>query len=898
MSPDFPPGLNDAPPSGGAPDAATLRGSWRKRLIPRARRSDGSTFLFLPVSLFRLRSLWPWLVLGALTWLGWEQLGKVDVREVRTILRGTGTDIVLALFAATALNLIVAGLYDVVALGPLSREPKAGARWGVGVVSFAWSNFLTLGPLAGPALRLWLYKDLKVEGERSRSALSVVMVAFSLGLAGWCAAVTVPLPAAIDSPAVRLLMLLPVAGLIALVIGRMPRLRFAPEAVRRWEGSPVLLGLVASLDWALAWIVFHLALTGVHGDIGAGLSLRSFFVGQLVGLASFIPGGLGSAEAVWIYTLGDVGGGHDRIVSALILYRLVYYVVPWALATLFLAGRLFRTHARVSAFLRTVTATYTFVCGAVLLASAATPALADRVAFLDRSVPLALVEVSHGLSVALGFLMLVTSRGLARGYRSSHRMALAVFLAGAFTTFLKGLDFEEAILSLAAVAILLVFHRSFQRQGRMRPPVEFIVSVGLFAIVFFAAIGFGSESVPEASAIFNRFGYFAHGPRFLRGLLLLAALAGVVALHYYRRPAPRDRLPTSGEIDKALAEAGNWGGDSNALLIANGDKAIFRAGPVETGAATARTPARPAEGFIAFRTSGRFLVAWSDPVCPAGSERDLLASFVEYADLLDRDPILYEISAEFLPVAHDFGFNFFKLGEEAIVDLALFDLKGNKAKTWRHAVNRCEKTGGHFEILEGEALRPLLPDLRRVSDAWLSDKHIGEMRFSIGRFDEAYLTRFPCALVRDPSGETLAFANVLEGPRGEEMSVDLMRYRQPAQRGEGVENAMEYLFIRLMLHAKERGFSRFNLGMAPLSSVGEERHARPFEKLARYYSRMGGRWYNYQGLRAFKEKFDPSWEPRYMAYPRPWDWPLAIASTAALITGGWRALLLSKGESQ
>ena len=573
-------------------------------------------------------------------------------------------------------------------------------------------------------------------------------------------------------------------------------------------------------------------------------------------------------------------------------------MVPWALATLFLAGRLIRAHARVSAFLRTVTATYTFVCGAVLLASAATPALAERVAFLDRSVPLAFVEVSHGLSVALGFLMLVTSRGLARGYRSSHRMALAIFLAGAVTTFLKGLDFEEAILSLAAVAILLVFHRSFEREGRMRPPVEFIVSVGLFAIVFFAAIGFGSESVPEASAIFSRFGYFAHGARFLRGLLLLAAFAGVVALHYYRRPAPRDRLPTPGEVDAALAEAQSWGGDTNALLIANGDKAIFRARLAEDEPFSARAVSRPAEGFMAYRTAGRFLVAWSDPVCPAGSERDILASFVEYADLLDRDPILYEISAEFLPVAHDFGFNFFKLGEEAIVDLARFDLKGNKAKTWRNAVNRCERTGGRFEILEGEALRPFLPDLRRVSDAWLADRHIGEMRFSIGRFDEAYLMRFPCALVRGPSGETLAFANVLEGPRGEEMSVDLMRYRQSARRGEGVENVMEYLFIRLMLHARERGFGRFNLGMAPLSSVGEERHARPFEKLARQYSRMGGRWYNYQGLRDFKEKFDPLWEPRYMAYPRPWDWPLAIASTAALITGGWRALLFSKGEPQ
>ena len=328
--------------------------------------------------------------------------------------------------------------------------------------------------------------------------------------------------------------------------------------------------------------------------------------------------------------------------------------------------------------------------------------------------------------------------------------------------------------------------------------------------------------------------------------------------------------------------------------MAAGDKALFWPAPprAETGEAQ-----DAAEGFIAYRTFGRFLITYSDPVCPAGQERQILAAFLEEAAGRDHDVILYQISPALLPAAHDFGFTFFKLGEEGIVDLARFDLKGNKAKKWRHAINRVEKSGGRFEIVQGEALRALLPEMRRVSDAWLQRKHGAEKGFSIGRFDEEYLGRFPCAVARDAAGRIVGFANILEGNPGGEISVDLMRYL-PGDDGQGVlEDVIEYLFIQIMLHGKERGFTRFNLGMAPLSSVGELRWARPFERLAHLFFRHGEHWFNFQGLRRFKEKFEPEWEPRYMAYPRPWDWPVAVTSTAVLIAGGWPALLFSRRRS-
>ena len=856
---------------------------------PITSRSERASLLYSAL-LLRLRPLWPWLVVVVVAWLGWREVQRVDLLEVRRILKATPASLTLTMLLFTGLNLALAGFYDVVALGRPHQAPRWRDRWGVGIVTFAWSNFLTLGPLAGPALRLWLYRPLGVDGKRSRSALSSVLAAFSLGLLGWCAAVLLPLPAQVDSLASRLMLGGLAAVLIGLVLRFLPRLRLLPRSFREWEGNPFLLALVAAADWILAWVVFHLALFGIDSSVDVGLSLRAFFLGQLVGLASLIPGGLGSADAYWIFSLGRSAGGHDRLFASLLLYRAVYYFIPWVLATLLLVGRTVRAGRRTRMLVRLSSASYAFLCGVVLLASAATPALSDRMASLNRSVPLAVVEISHWASVLLGFMLLVVSRGLRRGYRSSHRVALSLFLAGALTTFLKGLDFEEALLALGAVAFLLIFHRSFEHAGRMQPTLEFMVSVGLFAVVLFVALGFGSFNVPGIEAAFGHFGPAAQAARFLRGLIVLVTVALAGAFHYAQRSRPHDRLPDIPEIERALEVCRRTARSTNPLLVAEGDKALFWLPPPKNGEAP---PATPEEGFIAYRTFGRFVIAYSDPVCPPGTERALLAAFLKEAANQDRDVVLYQISPALLPVAHDFGFSFFKLGEEGIVDLARFDLKGNKAKKWRNALNRVEKAGGRFEILQGEALRALLPDLRRVSDSWLEKKQGAEKGFSIGRFDEAYLSRFPCAVVRDLSGLVVGFANLLEGGRGEELSVDLMRYRP-----DGIEqedgDVIEYLFIQLMLYGKARGFARFNLGMAPLSSVGELPWARPFERLAHLFFRHGEHWFNFQGLRRFKEKFEPTWEPRYMAYPRPWDWPAAVTSTALLIAGGWTALLFPR----
>jgi len=113
-----------------------------------------------------------------------------------------------------------------------------------------------------------------------------------------------------------------------------------------------------------------------------------------------------------------------------------------------------------------------------------------------------------------------------------------------------------------------------------------------------------------------------------------------------------------------------------------------------------------------------------------------------------------------------------------------------------------------------------------------------------------------------------------------------MRYSPDAPTG-----VMEYLFIQLLLWGKERGYRRFNLGMAPLSGLQNRTLAPLWSRAGALLYRHGEHFYNFRGLRMYKDKFDPSWEPRYLASPGGLALPRVVANTAALISGGLKGVV-------
>jgi phosphatidylglycerol lysyltransferase len=156
--------------------------------------------------------------------------------------------------------------------------------------------------------------------------------------------------------------------------------------------------------------------------------------------------------------------------------------------------------------------------------------------------------------------------------------------------------------------------------------------------------------------------------------------------------------------------------------------------------------------------------------------------------------VFYQVSQEFLPYYLDQGLSLFKLGEEAKVDLTTFDLHGKNRETQRSSRNKFNKLNYVFEILSGESVEAVLPQLRQISDAWLSHKNTQEKRFSLGFFDENYLRHTEIAAIKDELGNIKAFANLWKTTNKEELSIDLMRYAPDSPKG-----IMDFLFVELML---------------------------------------------------------------------------------------------------
>jgi phosphatidylglycerol lysyltransferase len=248
-------------------------------------------------------------------------------------------------------------------------------------------------------------------------------------------------------------------------------------------------------------------------------------------------------------------------------------------------------------------------------------------------------------------------------------------------------------------------------------------------------------------------------------------------------------------------------------------------------------------------------------------------------------PVFYQIGQNYLDLYIAQGMTFLKIGEEAYVPLRDFSLEGKKNKRLRQSCNRFEKQGYSFQVLEPREVEPLLGEIKTVSDVWLSHKNTGEKGFSLGFFDADYLQRLPLALVRQDN-RVVAFANILTSADREEISVDLMRYIP-----EVLDGAMDFLFTHLMVWGREQGYRRFCLGMAPLAGLEARALAPKWNRVAQLIYKHGEHFYNFRGLRQYKEKFDPEWEPRYLASPGGLAMPRIFLSIATLTSGSMRGIV-------
>ncbi len=869
--------------SGDAPDADT---GVLPELEAEAGASGADSVLSRLVGSARVRAGLVILLFAVVSYALYHEIEVTSWHEVRLAIAATTTQQIVLALLGTALSYFALTGYDVLALRHLGTPHVPFTT--VGLTSFISQAFtfnFGFGILTGGAVRMRLYGMAGLNPDQILATSVFASMAIWVGIAAVAGVSLIVAPeiaetvASIPQGGARAIGF----GLIGLVaLGwwysatkrpRLPGLEMqAPTA--GIMGLALLVGAVDILASGFAlW-----ALLPADAAISFPAFLVIFASAIALGVISHVPGGLGVFEGIILLALPDTPA--SGLLASLLLFRFVYYLLPMGLAAGALAAievrerhEVLTKHATklgssLGASIPLVSSILVFLGGFILMVSGALPAEHQRMAILRYAVPLPFVEASHLVASIIGTLLLIVAYGLARRLESAWRVATVLLLLGATFSLLKGIDYEEAVVCLTISSLLIAGRRWFYRKGGVLSgslQSSEILAIGLASItsIWIGFVAF--RDVAYDDSLWWDFAYRGDASRFLRataGVAVTVLLAMAYRLVHRSAPAsnaaPREDLETAEKIVSASEL-------SSANLALIGDKRFLFNGD--------RT------GFVMYGTQGSSWIAMGDPIVM--DEDDAAGLVWQFKELVDRHsgvPAFYQVSSDNLPLYLDAGFSMVKLGEEAWVDLQAFTLEGAEGRKLRHAMSKAQRMGASFEVVPRADVEKLLPELRHVSDAWLAERKQKEKGFSLGYWTDAYMLRHDTALVRI-NGRIAAFANIWRSANNHEMSIDIMRVRHDAPNG-----TMDYLFTALMEYAKAEHFRWFNLGMAPLSGLSQHRLAPLWSRVGTWLSRHGDRFYKFEGLRSFKNKFKPEWRPKYLAYPSGVLLPQILIDVTALIS--------------
>lgn len=837
------------------------------------------------IGLTRLMPLWGFLLFGIALWLLHKELADYHIDEIYDTLFSVDANTLVGTLILTVIGYVVLACYDVLALRTMKKNLKLGQMMLASFTGFAVSNSTGHALIAGGSLRYRFYSNWGV------GALDVAKVSlystftYFLGVAVlWLSTAFYPSTnTLIPSRLVTLVALAFLAVYIGWILSkrsiRLKEFELTPPSLKLGL-IQILLGTVdAFLAVAVLFLFMDAYATVSWVDV-----VRAYIVAQLAGLFSQIPGGIGVFEGGFLALMPRSVEAHQAL-SALVMFRIVYYFLPLVAAGLglllyearqskLMQRRVTRqTLSVVRASIPRIYALLMVLASIVLLVSGVTPADEDRLDWLLDLLPLPIMEFSHLIGSVVGLLVLFVARAVFLRIDSAYYAAIAMLLAGIVASILKGFDYEEATALTVMLLLFLPTKKFFYRKSallQLHFPGAWWLLI-LLVVVGATWLGFFSyRHVEYADELWWQFSWEGDASRFLRSTLAMAVV-GISFLGYRIIVRPHDHSELPSEEELQLAEKVALSSDSTHGLVAlTGDKYLLWS--------------ESKNAFLMYQQTPRFWISLGDPVGNPEEFDQLIWQFRTLADQHGAEVAFYEVGVKHLPSYIDLGMTLLKLGEEGRVDLNYFSLQGKKQSNLRNAMNKIQREGFTFEVLPKGQSAELLNNLKLVSDEWIDRKKAREKGFSLGFFDEHYLAKTPLAIVRKEN-EIFAFANIWNTDSLQEISIDLMRYRNESPNG-----IMEFLMASLMLWAKENGYRWFNLGMAPLSGLENHALAPVWHKVGNTLFSYGNEFYNFEGLLAYKRKFNPDWQARYLAVPSGVKAPQVLMTVTLLIAGGLRGV--------
>lgn len=638
----------------------------------------------------------------------------------------------------------------------------------------------------------------------------------------------------------------------------------------RWR----LIG-TSFFEWTGMIVTFSVIGYFLDSPIPLNDSIPLFIAATVIGIVSMIPGGLGSFDVMIILGFSSMGLPRETVVLWLLLYRVSYYFLPFLLGALLFSKHLFTkldekynsvpSQLAVELFHKLIVGLLYF-SGMLMILVATIPEAFTTNKWLEHLNPFRLHIIAQFPSILLGFSLLIMGRGMAARVKRAYWPTIILLIVTIFYAFIT--DFSLFTVSyFVLLLILVIVSKSELYREQLVYSWEWLTMDGLIygiLTVLYLIIGF--YNLPSFSNHFQRhhilrpgsFLLFPSEKAWFSGFIAIMVVIAFLSLFTRYLRGTKKKVGTA--LNEAVASQilTTYGGNIDSELIFLRDKEMY----------TYYKDDEPTV-FLQFRTINNKCIVMGNPSGKKDDFTAALKAFIFDCDVLGYLPVFYEVSEKTVLTMHEFGYDFIKMGEEALVDLQSFSLAGKKQRGARSLMNRLTKEGYAFEVVQPPFSAENMQALKAISDSWLEGRK--EKGFSLGFFDEAYLQRNPIALVKNQMGEIVSFANIIPTYTKESATIDLMRHhKEYAPAG-----SMDFLFIHLFEYLKEEDIQYFNLGMAPLSNVGKYRSSFIQERIAAFVYEFGSELYSFQGLREYKSKYASLWNPRYTLYSRD-SWILYV----------------------
>jgi phosphatidylglycerol lysyltransferase len=500
-------------------------------------------------------------------------------------------------------------------------------------------------------------------------------------------------------------------------------------------------------------------------------------------------------------------------------------------------------------------------------------------------VPGDIVNGGRFILVILGILLVATAPGLWTGKRVAWGIALACASGSVLAHSIKNVNVLGMGAGIAMIVILATARRDFP--ARSDPPTArrgLIMLVGGLAFVYiYSTLGLYFldrefvHSIPFVQALKDSLRLMfilpateaapktRHGSWLVDSVRVAFLFVMVLGILQLVRPVIYRAYTTRRERERVRDLLQRYADSSIAYFALLPDKLYFFS---DSGNAV-----------IAYKTVGANAIAMGDPIGDQTEFLKLLSAFLEYCDLNGWACAFHQARPKYLGLYETHNLKRLKIGEEAVVPTAEFSLEGHEMKRLRSTLARFEREGYRTEVLSPPHDAALLRRLREISDEWLALGKRRERTFTVGYFDEALLQECDIMVAPAPDGQIVAFASIIPSYNMPEGNFDMVRYS-----GE-LHGLSDFLHVALIKYFREQGRPGMNLGLAPFSGIERGEARSPVGRAMRLLYSYGGFLFRAKGLREFKGKFRPRWEPRYLIFGSDLELPgiaLAVARAGEL----------------